>query len=282
MLIESEPKIDKLHEEALRMDKNFQKAIPVKEIIPNIKAVSAEEQDQRIHERIKKGDNDLNQDFWQWYLHRKISDDYLDDYGEKIQENISVKFKINAPDILGISENIESHTEQEKEGLDLFKGQIIVDLGAGVNPSGYLLSHLLKAKAYIAVDFSGYNSARLKEKLEILDNEQSNSPDLYNYFKSVPGLYRHKIPFSIITNDMLTFLKRLPDKSVSIFMGGIGPEIIYDGPYRGRVSAEIERVLDEKGGVLTIDSYPHFQNLETVYKFGQVEIFRKKKEEYNK
>jgi len=55
-----------------------------------------------------------------------------------------------------------------------------------------------------------------------------------------------EMPYSISDEDMLTFLRRLPNDSVSLFAAGIDNSIIkYE--YEKEVGVEIARVLDPKG-----------------------------------
>ena len=55
---------------------------------------------------------------------------------------------------------------------------------------------------------------------------------------------------------MLSFLKRLPDNSVSIIMSGINRSLIMNEEYRRQIFLEIERVLNKDGGFLCKDSEP--------------------------
>ena len=57
----------------------------------------------------------------------------------------------------------------------------------------------------------------------------------------------NKIPVAVVEEDMLSFLKRLPPNSVSIWCSGIDINILPDPNYREAVSKEIVRVLHPRG-----------------------------------
>ncbi|MEI7424743.1 MAG: hypothetical protein WCK10_01340 [Candidatus Staskawiczbacteria bacterium] len=199
-------------------------AVPVESIIPDIKEPSIE----KSHVEY----NNATDDFWRIYISEIAS-------GYRSKEKNS---KIS-------------------EGLKLFENQTVVDLGAGSRPSGYLLSQLLGAKAYVGVEICGINTASLENNSEILNTyiDWVKKNDVYRLNKCaeiIPDLYASKIPYSIVNQDMLSFLKRLPDNSVSITMGGVGPEIMKDNEYWKEVFKEVERVLSKNGGFLYYASGP--------------------------
>lgn len=120
-----------------------------------------------------------------------------------------------------------------KHGL---RDQIIVDLGAG-NKFGYLASIAGRAKGYIGVDKfyeQSFNKQEIKEEIK----------SKYPNFQKNP-----LVPAAWEKDDMLEFLKRLPDDSVSIFCSGLGREVFSKAQsgYLGKVEQEIKRVLHPKG-----------------------------------
>lgn len=145
----------------------------------------------------------------------------------------------------GLLKNVFIYRNRTKhpEIFDRLKGQVLVDLGAGVGELVYEVATESDAKGYVSVDLwtspvSEY-TVLSSEKLYV-DNE--------NYPKIAEG---KRIPVSAVIEDMLTFLKRLPDRSVSIAAFGMSHGII-SGEYAKSVAAEIERVLDPKG-ILLLD-----------------------------
>lgn len=148
------------------------------------------------------------------------------------------------------------HSKEKGERIsDLFKNQIFVDLGAGDLPYGYEIAQLAGAKAYVGVEPF--------------------------YPKSLEGtiMWDHvpkKIPASVVPEDMLTFLKRLPESSVSLFISGIDGNILPDKGYIDCVENEIMRVLDPKGILFTNDLRPDgLKRDEKSSAFGLDRIYRK-------
>jgi hypothetical protein len=267
-------------------DEKFKKAVPVEEIIPNIKNVKKVE----IDNSDKSKGRSMPHDFWRWYLKDKFLMGLFTN-NLIVKKDKEYRLKDNTTDVLGYPNIITSIYKEENVGLKLFNGQVVVDLGAGHTASGYLLSELMKARAYIGVDL--YNTNSLNSDLEKLDFPGDNkaAASLGNELKSYPGVQKHHIPFSIVKDDMLSFLKRLPDNSVSITMSGIDRSVIEDVPYRQDVLKEIERVLDPNGGFLSSDSFISdfdtevISKLDTVYKRYEtgieVLIYQKKKDTIN-
>ena len=72
-------------------------------------------------------------------------------------------------------------------------------------------------------------------------------------FNSIKKKGKEKIPASIVPEDMLSFLKRLPDNSISILCSGIDYFIITHD-YGYQVKEEISRVLDPNGALLNYSS----------------------------
>lgn len=147
------------------------------------------------------------------------------------------------------------------------KNQVIVDLGAG-SSVGYILSAILGAEGYIGVD--KYHTDDLRRQLEATSDSSideainrfklfSRSAKLYEAGKK-PEPGKDLIPASIAEDDMLSFLKRLPDNSVSVFTFGITHEIVAPS-YSSEVAKEIERVLSPDGLYITDSSSIPTKNL---------------------
>lgn len=105
--------------------------------------------------------------------------------------------------------------------------QVLIDLGCGENFSGYLIARDCGFKAYVGVD-------KVRDGC-IGEYRRNEAP---------------KIPCIFVREGMLTFLKRLPDESVSLMANGIDQYIIR-GEYREDVVNEIKRVLSPRGFYLT-------------------------------
>jgi hypothetical protein len=122
---------------------------------------------------------------------------------------------------------IRSNADSAPRIRELFKDQIVVDLGAGGSDSkGGLIAQLCGARAYIAVE-------------------------LHNYEWGGPSFYgENKI---LVPLDMKSFVAALPDQSVSFIMLGVGSEITSSRPH----ASEIFRTLHTKG-FLMVDSASDF------------------------
>lgn len=123
----------------------------------------------------------------------------------------------------------------------LFKGQVIADLGAGRQSHGYALAQLVGARAYVGVEPF---FPKLLETSVIKED--------------IPK----EIPIAIAPEDMLSFLKRLPDNSISIILSGIDDIILPRAEYRGSVKNEIMRTLDPKGAILYNSNFCLLFNLQ--------------------
>lgn len=160
------------------------------------------------------------------------------------------------------------------------RDEVVVDLGAGFDRKGYILACLLGAKGYVGVDLNtprrGYASTRVgitgnmnenefrqemvkslvgqrnigRETTEEYNAELERTGKVLDYSLIRPVL----IPTSAVKEDMLDFLRRLPDDSVSIFMFGIDTNIIEGRKYIQELNQEIERVLSRNGGLINAGS----------------------------
>lgn len=133
-------------------------------------------------------------------------------------------------------------TGKRSEFFELLKGKIVVDLGAGMHPYVYSVAVESEASGYIAVDL--WHGQHLKDELDerVYGSGQTESFPRVNAEK--------RIPASFIDEDMLTFLRRLPDHSVSIAAFGLGDGII-KGQYAKEVNKEVQRVLHPNGILFT-------------------------------
>ncbi len=157
--------------------------------------------------------------------------------------------------------------EREYLGASKFKDQIVVDLGAGMHPDGYLLALASQAKGYVGVEafYADYLIERLTRKVpKIEDKEMADSSLAYYLENRVKTFARRQgnlyfnvstdnlkvIPISIIAEDALTFLKRLPPKSVSILRCGTYDSFSDSQNYQRELSFESARVLHTQGHIL--------------------------------
>ena len=124
-----------------------------------------------------------------------------------------------------------------------FKNQLVIEIGAGCFHFGYALAELLEARAYIGVE--PFFADHLIRNI--------------NQYASKRSIKR--IPYTVVPEDILTFLRRIPDGLVSIFAFGIEKCILEDKHYRSNVEKEIFRVLHPEGGFLAASSDLNVSNL---------------------
>lgn len=130
-----------------------------------------------------------------------------------------------------------SEDKQQRIFFEKFKDQVVVDLAAGAwFTDTYSWISQFGCRGYIPVEpyWADY-------QLESLDRPYESDKKL--------------VPISIVQDDMLKFLKRLPEGSVSILASGIDA-IIFESDYLHAVEKEISRVLDPKG-VFIRQSHTH-------------------------
>lgn len=154
--------------------------------------------------------------------------------------------------------DILDHQRNEGGPLAALKGQIVVDLGAGMGHA-YFVAAANDAKGYIAVEPS--TPGRIKKFLLGETNNQDQPSDnvfakerikIEQDFKKNHRDFK-RIPIAIVGEDMLSFLRELPDKSVSIIASGIDGAII-DNDHAREVDEEIARVLHPDGLVISNSS----------------------------
>ncbi|MCK9379222.1 MAG: hypothetical protein M0P97_03735 [Candidatus Moranbacteria bacterium] len=139
-----------------------------------------------------------------------------------------------------------------------FKDQIVVDLGCGYHARGYDFISLAGAKGYVGVDM--YHGNNFVEGNGFYSDERNKSIQKIAERKHIVDASAASASFS--ADDMLTFLKRLPDNSVSIFISGIDANVL-DGNFRyiDEINREIQRVLNDKGAFVSYQSCFHPKEL---------------------
>ena len=121
------------------------------------------------------------------------------------------------------------------------RDQIVVDLGVG-NIAIYSLACSVGAKGYIAVEpfwsedvIAAFNAGH--------SHEYSKSP-----------LTGNQIPAAVVRDDALSFLRRLPDGTVSIFAGGLDRQVLPNDEYAEKLGKEMGRVLHKDGLLIAVAS----------------------------
>lgn len=144
-------------------------------------------------------------------------------------------------------------------GLSQFNNQIVIDLGCGYHANGYEFASLVGAKGYIGVDM--FHGNRLMENKRAFSSDETKKSILESAQKMGAG-DAMAIPVSFSANDILTFLRRLPDNSVSILASGIDKNVLNNnGEYIEKINKEIQRVLNDKGIFMSYESCFHPKEL---------------------
>jgi len=154
-------------------------------------------------------------------------------------------------------ENLRNNKPEEFIELqEAFKDSVVVDLGAGngtTRPNrSYEMACLLGARGYIGVETFNFQSlARSYLRTEQL--RAGYAP----------------IPFNLVAEDAVSFMKRLPDNSVNLLNSGIGDILVKDS-YKNNFRSEMGRVLKVGGICLISNSLHPSGNHETKYSTGYV------------
>lgn len=122
-----------------------------------------------------------------------------------------------------------------REDLRLLHGQTLVDLGCGMSGAGHRLACRFGARAYIGVD-AFFENLRPEER------------------PYIPCSIRSLIPVAWERQDMLAFLERLPDRSVSILATGIDVCVIPSFRHLQSIGEQITRVLHDDGLAIVYSS----------------------------
>lgn len=150
---------------------------------------------------------------------------------------------------------IEARDKLRPSFESAFKDKVVVDLGAGKNTVGYQIASLAGARAYVAVEPLGYHSLerRLKGQStrEVMDEGQK------------------PVEYTLVPEDMLTFLRRLPPDSVSVFSSAIDREVLPNREYQAKVEKEIERVLNPGGAYINFSSVFRPSGLQYTHHLGK-------------
>jgi len=147
----------------------------------------------------------------------------------------------------------ESWSTEDKESnplgyaLGQLKDQVVVDLGAGMVYSSYFPIAAAKAKAYVGVELPWY----LEKDMEWSEQFEAANWDGTSQKFAKKGIDKlEPIPYSVVADHMLSFLRRLPDKSVSVFMSGIDHDIVSNPKHREAIANEISRVVSDDGALV--------------------------------
>ena len=150
----------------------------------------------------------------------------------------------------------------------LVENQVVVDLGAGSGDCMmYNFCSTAGAKGYVGVDKfrDGFSEFFSKNDEDAILNKQIQRSKRDHVSERIVKENFHAIPGAGVKEDMLAFLRRLPDKSVSVITNGIDYHVIESQEYRNEVGKEIERVLHPEGVYITLGSDIPIRNLKDIF-----------------
>jgi hypothetical protein len=166
------------------------------------------------------------------------------------------------------------------EAAKSFKDQVIIDLGTGRELDAYQLARVCGARAYISVEPAHFQFIYMKitdpdhvdgsfdnlfrSKLKFLSENHEREKEFIGNPESTKMLRRNMeaylngnltdIPVSLLPEDMLTSLRRLPNNSVTVLASGTDMTILPNDQYAQEVELEIARTLNQNSAFLTIYS----------------------------
>jgi hypothetical protein len=119
----------------------------------------------------------------------------------------------------------------------------VIDLGAGSCNVGYKIANLLDSTGYVGVE--PYHYVELLNSIIKGDttDEAEEAKRWKKYSKTLKASNSRQIPFNVVAEDALSFLKRVPDLAVGVFSFGTDNLIISNADYIESVKEEIKRVL---------------------------------------
>ena len=161
---------------------------------------------------------------------------------------------------LGFAEDLLLNDEYRRD-LSRLKDQVVVDLGAGELPDGYLIALASGARGYIGVEpfYADMLIKRLVTPASPEFDKRSPTRDCLISRAKMFNLYGNglasdlewdnfdAIPASVVGEDARTFLERLPDNSVSILSCGTCDIVTKNEKYTEDVDEHLRRVLHPEG-----------------------------------
>lgn len=126
---------------------------------------------------------------------------------------------------------------------NVLAGQRVVELGAGMMPYGYNLAAVCEARNFVAIE-PFYSDLQERSIQATISKNTILAP---------------RIPYKVVGQDMLDYLKEEPDDLLCVLACGIEDCILPGPDYRSRVESEISRVLSSNTFFLSShsDLYPN-------------------------
>ena len=112
--------------------------------------------------------------------------------------------------------------------LEKFADGIVIDLGAGVKSYGYYLVRKVKAKGYIGVEATRPDDLQKDIQAGVDRSKKAGYPAM---------------PFVVVAEEMLRFLKRLPENCASVITSTIDNCVVPNSQVMRELGEEIWRVI---------------------------------------
>lgn len=237
-----------------------------------------------------------------WHREARVSDSWHSSIGSNLGDSQCISSFVLTLHSYLIAEGDFKHERQQinnRETLLLlrekFKGKIIVDIGPGIHDSGYSLANLLDCKAYIGVDVFNAKATRASIRARKQNIEKPYEPysmlslslaEEKYYFQdfSLQNFKTNNIPWNVVEEDALVFLKAVPRNSVSIWISGMIYNSIPTERYQKMIS-EIPRVLGPDNFFLSAFSFASIlglneEKLEKVIDFREEDYIKKNRNKH--
>ncbi len=144
-------------------------------------------------------------------------------------------------------EIVKEGSEFLKELKERFSGKVLVDLGCGQSSSGYKLACILGSKGYVGIDSNGVDIYGIKHLVNSKLDKEKPEKETSDW---------QPIPYSLVIEDALSFLRRVPDNRVCVSTFGIDGMVMYEASreYVDQSCDEITRVIDPDGAQIANDT----------------------------
>lgn len=175
-------------------------------------------------------------------------------YEDRVLKGLDLTHQFSAEILVGLTSLEVNEPEMFKKFQEKFSEVTIVDLGAGGgnydnSSTGYFIASMLKAKGYVGVEPFNWR--------DIFKSFLTSDDIMYADVGGIDEKWVNNvepIPFNIVVDDAVSFLKRLPDESVFLLSAGLR-DVVSDISYGNELSQEMLRVLKKHGICLANNSW---------------------------
>lgn len=175
-------------------------------------------------------------------------------YEDRVLKGLDLTHQFSAEILDGLIRLEVSEPEMFRKFQERFSEVTIVDLGAGGgnyenSSTGYFIASMLKAKGYVGVEPFNWR--------DIFKSFLTSDGVMYADVGGIDEKWVNNvepIPFNIVVDDAVSFLKRLPNESVFLLSAGLR-DVVSDTSYGNELRQEMLRVLKNHGICLANNSW---------------------------